>query len=122
MDSERGKQLEGREKQLNLAVNPPCIGGSKMKKQAKAVAKKAAEVKMDKYGFREGSHVSKLFAALVKGATIPDLKKIAGAATYKTIAEFRKGVSENPRGRKAKVEVSDKNVWKLVSFKVPAAK
>ncbi len=93
---------------------------TKTAKTKKAVAKKAAEVKRDKYGFREGTHVSKLFAALMKGATMEDLKKITGAVTSKTIADFKKAPSKSPRGRSAVIESNEKSgVMKIKGYKVP---
>jgi len=95
------------------------------KKATKKVAKKAAAKKVtivrDQYGFREGSHVSKLFVALKKGADIDALKKIAGASTYKTISEFKMSQKKNPRGRTAVVDVNDKGIWKITKHVAPIA-
>ncbi len=86
------------------------------KKAKKTVMTKiATKVKKDQYGFREGTNVSKLFAALLKGATMEELKKIAGTVASKTMSEFKKSPKENPRGLSAKIEVSDKGIYKIKS-------
>jgi hypothetical protein len=89
-------------------------GENKMKTKKTATKTKKVAVK-DQYGFRSGSHVSKLFAALLKGAEIEALKMIAGSVTSKTIAEFKKSPKASPRGRSAKIEVNEKGIWKIKS-------
>ena len=85
-----------------------------------ALAKARAAVPKDKYGFREGTNVSKLFAALLKGVTMDEAKKITGGVTSATMGEFKKSPKEHPRGRSAVIETSDKGVIKIKSHKVPA--
>ena len=85
----------------------------------KVAAKKAGEMKRDKYGFREGTNVSKLFAALMAGSTMEELKKITGAVTSKTIADFKKSPKENPRGRSAVIEKGDNNICKIKNYAAP---
>lgn len=93
-----------------------------MKKAKKKSAKKAeASKQTDHYGFREGTNVSKLFAALLKGAPIEELKKITGAVTSKTMADFKKSQKECSRGRNAVIEVNDKGIYKITKHSIPSA-
>jgi hypothetical protein len=88
----------------------------------KAVAVKKESAATDKYGFREGSKGSSIFAALIKGATRAELDKIGGAA----VSGFLAGIVKNPKdwsaGRSVKFDEAkrEKDIYKIASWKPKA--
>jgi hypothetical protein len=120
--------------ELTTSTNSPAKGqrkGNKTMKTQKTTKKVAAKAtkktspvkkhKVDEHGFREGTLGSKLFKALLKGATKAQLEKIGEKAVGGFLAGIRKPLKSNwPAARSVKwdAKAKEEGIYKIADFKM----
>jgi hypothetical protein len=130
---------EGRNMKTNTAKKSTEKAGLKTKRDAKSTkaalkksgktvtrgavaAGKKEAIGLDKYGFRNGSGMSKICEALHAGTTMEALRKIRGDAGI-IVNDLKKKVGEKPWTRNAKITVNEKSGhMKMTSWDVPKDK
>ncbi len=115
-----------KEGQMNTKAKATKEGKAAKKTTSTKTGKKAvagkAPAAIDKYGFRKGTKLSAIFAALIKGATRAELDKIGGPAVPGALAGIVKEPADWSAGRSVKWDEGkyEKDIYKIESWKPKA--